>query len=70
MTTRKTWTEQHKIDLLGMVELGYTLNEICEKLDRTPHSVQNRLARYAFQKTFGDRIKWQAVNETESDLDL
>ena len=67
---KKKWTEEELIILLGMVELRKPVEEIMERLDRTKHSVQSRLTRYAFKKTFGDFYKWEASNDKKSPLEL
>ena len=68
--TKRKWTEEELIILLGMIELRKPIKEICERLDRTKYPVQARLTRYAFKKTFGDAYKWEASNDFDSPLEL
>ena len=67
MKTRKMWSEEELTKLVGYAERGYNIIEISDLLNRSVHSVQNRLARYALEKRFPD-IKWQASNDVKSDL--
>ena len=66
---KKKWSKEEEITLVGMAELGYTIRDIAAVLNRTVHSVQSRLTRYAFKKAFPN-IQYQANNEYESPLGL